>query len=1103
MNFKKMRKYLLKGGIFFFVAAGALVATYALTPNRKRTIQNGDSPTNIIDEPATYFNKFVTKLTSSLDGDGELGLSASLKGFEVTWPTKDGLAMNDIKLNGDLNILMRSIDDLDFTLDVNANYNGKTVDAALGLVQSDFYFALQDFRIKSSYNSTVDALTYIYDMFFNPENPDGLGIDLNIESVVGDAVGGIDLNSLLSSFSGVSLPKTTEKEVGDNVVIDLSMEDMGMNINIVVNKETLALVSVDLGTIKVGDVTIKGALECDTITQVLKLDDPSYPHQRGQFVEIISYIPWVDDILDLLKTRKIGLDFDAQITLVDGVSTVTLADLATSINLDASQLIDFGNIIIGHDDPDVGRPEAYRNSETDDDSIDEILETVGKLEFGVDLSAKGQSAEEYTNANIAYFDNAGYLALNENAANEAVLRAKIDNATISNLAKKVPDLIASLGDDVLGSSALISKAATENTTESLFSFLTSSPLMNAINNGDYSGIVGILKEITNDENGISLTLDLSSLGLGENAEVTLDLDASDNRTAVVAIDVNDVTIGNAVLDAQVKTDEYSDSKINYVKENKELYDDMSFVPGVIGQVSNILDTKRAQLQLEGSVLDINNEGIALNGTAQFDYGEKIGYGAINIRQYDSTLVNSNKYVDHTVKFDVDNHGNELTEKNMHFVYNENLKAKITIQTVADIIELFTELLDNKDERFTKFLDPLMETVLSGTIGNIISSKDYLELAKSSVLKSLKQTNGGNTLEVVIAKDVFGLESDIVLRLNLKTVNEEKQIDSLELVNFVMSGKAINIKLTIADYADSYVSPVNKADTFMDFSQVKILLDFGINTTKLNYYHLSAEVTLKVSVLKALDFKLDFHIYVDGKHTKVYGSIPDVPCFSVLISNDLLSTKVNSEFVFEPTEDIGGLFHMVRNEDHLLDKDEVNYYQSTSDNFLENILIYLLVDLLNVRSTAVDGLTNLTLDTEKDFDPDYSQMFMENGFSYSKDASTGINTWNIGLNMNQLLGNNSLQTLNVTLNGIDDVKSGFFSTAHIEMKMVNVVTVLADLKLENPSFSIKTWPSDIEAKYNKVLNWYYGMSQSNIDRFDAEYKNQPLKTWRVVEERNYF
>ena len=1089
------KRHIIGSFIFGAVFGLAMFEAYKLTPAKviksdklfnKLQPEIGHGPEEEDVEKISYFNEFAAKVTNAADAESEefLGLKGTFNDFTVSYPTKDELLTNVIAVDGDLNVMMRSLDNLDLTVDLTVSYNNKPIDFALGLVDKNVYFAIEDLKIKSTYDNTIDMVNYVFDAFFEPENENGLGMEFNPQTVVDLIFGQIDMGSF-----DVSALSVVETDKGDNVDVDLKIKDIELGLTI--RKEDLALLNVDLGELKFGDITIKGGISFETINKVLGLEDPLYPKQRGEFVEAISYIGWVDDALDLFKTRSLGLDLAARIDLLDEGNKTLVADITSKVDVNMANVFDFNNLNVD---------DVFR--QITEDSFDfNTLFNLDNLEFGIDLQAKGQKDEIYSNMNLSYFDKAAYLTLNENE-DDAVMRAKISTDTVNKILDKVPNLttaIEGLKDKDIPEDEI------EEASDELFSFITSSELVKGIENNDFSGIIDMIKRISNDNKKIYLDIDLSPLGFGANSEVNLVIDSSrPEDKKVLTIDVKNVVVADKVeINLSLNTSQFNGGRINAIKAKKDMFDDLSFVPGLIDQTSDILNEKKGKLTINGSMMDENNEGIVISGAAQFDANENVGYGSINLRQYGQDIVNSNKYIDHKIDFDINNNGETASDKNAYFVYNQELKAKVTLQTFVDVFNLAKDLLNSDDERFTKFKDLLGESLVSGAINDIIDNKDYLLVTKSTFLKSIKQDNGGNTIRVVISKDLLGMEKDINLCVNLEDAEDgEKHLHGISIDGLEFSGKTINLDLVLEDFDASFVSPVNKAAAFMDFSQVKVLLDFGINTTKLNYYHLTAKAKVKLSVLDVINVDLDFHIVVDGKTTKVYGYIPKVPWITDIVSNHTATCSMNSELAFEPTDDIGGKFHIVANKDYWI-KDTVTYWQSDSDNFVENIIQYLICDMLDIRENISDSITNSSVSTEKARDPNFAKMFTKDGFSYSKNQSTGVNTWNIGLNLNEIVGNDTLGELKLKLNGKDTEDSGLFTDASVELGIASILTVAADIKLENPNFNVKTWPSDIEAKYNKVLSWYSNLSDSKKADFDANYMNKPLKGYTMINKMGYF
>ena len=267
--------------------------------------------------------------------------------------------------------------------------------------------------------------------------------------------------------------------------------------------------------------------------------------------------------------------------------------------------------------------------------------------------------------------------------NYKVIKAKINNETLSQLLKTAPNLIDAIG--TLSTTNETEKEIKE-ASDDMFGFITSSSLITSIKNNDFSGIIDMIKNISNDSDKIYVDIDLSSLGLGDNAEVNLVLNASRNEgEKVISIDVKNVVLSTVEINVSISSDKFSSEKINKVKLTKDSFDDLSFVPGIINQATTLLNDKRGLLEISGSIMDENNEGIVIDGAAQFDANINAGYGSLNLRQYGSDIINSNKYIDHTIDFDIDNNGDNNSDKNGLFVYNSELRERRNMYSLISLI----------------------------------------------------------------------------------------------------------------------------------------------------------------------------------------------------------------------------------------------------------------------------------------------------------------------------------------------------------------------------------------------------------------------------------
>lgn len=1090
-----VKSLIAKIAVFVVVLGGAGFGAFLLTPSRKVTVDVGGGKTNpqpIGEE--TYFSRFVKTLTDAADENNEAeisGLVAHISELEITWPSKDGLLDNDIVVSGDINFKMKNLKNLDFTLDLLANYNGKEIDLGVGYVNKDFYLAVKDLRLKTTYENTQTVFEKLNRLFFDPTNPNGLGIEFDFSGLVNDLIAEVDLGSMMSGDSGLTI---NEVESGNDVTITLGVPlgETNLSVAIVLDKNELTLKSVDLGTINVGTATIAGKLNFETISnlQVLPLDHENYPIQRGEFIELINYVDWADRILDLLQTKSIGLDID--VNLDDLAANKNLIKANADINLDATKLLDLVDINING-----GTSEITESDDVAEGGLISDILNVLYLDANLDVELAN---EPNANLDFAYFKDCGYLSFNENDDETAVLRTKFDIDTLNGIFEKIPSLIEAIGND--------DQKANEDASK-LFDFITSSELVTAIKNGVYDGVLDLIKELKNSANKIELNLDLSSLGLGNSAEVDLVLDSSSeviaNASKVTNIYLKKIELGSLMLDCTISTKKFSMNRFNKIESMSSKYDNLDFAAGILDQVTSILNNKKAGFSVEGSMLDSNALGFKFKGWGQFDYQNRFGFGSISFDEYKNSSTEMSAKP-HVVDIDIRNPGDEPEFQNMLFQYRTKLKGKFTVKTLNDIVGLVKELIRTEDERFTKFFDMILEYLLVGVVADVVNG-DYVNLASRSFIKSIGQNSDGTNLSVVIGENSLPLiESDLKLVVNFKKdSNNQKCLDSISIVDLGVLEQSVNVTIKLEEFNDAKASPINPSDTFMNFSDLSVLLKFGLDTTELNYYHLTAAVNVQILKIVNIDLNLDFHIYVNGVTTKVYGKIPDIPLLLYpFVSQDAASTTdVSTEFVFEPStkasgNDIGGYFHILRTEIHkgLFSRTtEKNYYRTDSQNFLNEILTYLLVDVIDLNPSIVDTVNESSSDSGEAGDSNYEDLFFEEGFSYTHGIDNKDN-WIIKLNLGALLGKPAFGNLSLSLDGVTKGDNGYFTQAKITIPILKIINIKGTVNLVNPDPAQENWPTEIENKYLSITGIFNNMSENEQKAFIASYQNRATVSYLV-------
>lgn len=1151
MNKKKFGKLMLKVGTGFLVFAGALVGTYSLIPNEKRIVDLtpqdiGGGGSNIIPE---HFQSFVDKVTKGVGLGDEApavyeGLHATFDDFELRFTTENSSLVNIIKIEGALDFLMRGWNDVNFNLNLDVDYNTREVPLEIGFVNSTLYFGLKDFRVKFS-TSTLDEVLEEVSRCFAASIEEG-GINFNLIKFLSDKINGfvdglitgIDFNSLLAG-SGDSANSTSfaineaQKPSGDwdfTISVTMTEDNVVTNeINVVITTdEDLNFKRVDLGTITFGNFTISGAIDMEVIPDhiVYTPEDvlsPAY-NANYEYVELVSYKGWIKKIANLIAedNQKFALDFSLDLKHEEdnGAKAIDIKDIAKiegNLNVDFSSFLDISGYEVTEEEPELDEHGGYiipnttnGNVNTDPEDDRTLVERIKEdVSLGVTLDLIGQNDEHYGNVALNYVDGEAYLNLNESGEGDnksSVLKAKLDTETFNWIMNEMPSMINSLSEEDTNSAAAAAASADDN---GLFSFITNSEVVSAIKSGDYSAILDLISNISNDDEKMYLNLDLSGVGLGSDASVNLVLDSSkEDEHKVLSLTAENIEFGDYKLDAAIESGDFEEIVMS--EEDKESYDSMSFLPSVFDQVSGILQEKRLGFEISGSVLDNSDLGIVFDGKGQLDYGQKFGFGDLTLEQY---KYNSNTpWYTHKIALDVDNQGEDFKQNNVYMIYGDpntskNIKAKLTVQSILDIVDTVKVFLNEsgEDSRFTKFLEPLTASLGAGAISDAIANKDYLRLAKNDLLKEVSQRNNGMAIHIVVGGEMIGLGSDLTLDIQFKNNSENKRIIDSIVINDLVIGEApeqgeedtrknVNLSLSLKEFDENRTSPCDHSWDYMDLNSVATLLDLGINTTKLGYYQLQA--TIGVNAISIINFEitLTVHVVVDGKNVKLYSKIPDLKAIKVLGTNiaqehisALMTRSAYSEFTFRTypdndpnkTNDIGGYFDIKRThvDKNVLfwkpDTTTIYHYRSTSRNFVDNILTYLVVDLLDIKQSYVDLIGDIALSNSDEQKPatDFTNLFTSTGFQYN----TSAKKWNIGLNLNEVTGIDALKELEVEITGQTVGDKSYLNRLVADLRIrasLAEVNIHADVKLVNIDPSATNWSNEIQAAFDKIVNHYF-------------------------------
>ena len=858
-------------------------------------------------------------------------------------------------------------------------------------------------------------------------------------------------------------------------------------INLVADKD-LSLKRVELENLNFGTVSINGAID----VEVKPYESFVYPDLEN-YVEVFNYTALTGKLLSVLKegNQKFGLEFALDLDNVIESVTTEIAKVKGSINIDFDKLLDLSQYVASPDKPE--KPEDYKMvGELKDVGFNLQLDLIGQndVEYA-NLDLVFANGEGYLRFNEQE---------DENGEKSSVMKLYFDTETMNWILSKVPELIDGLSQDS-GTDTMetLSKFLSEELVDSInnfdFSFILDMiKTLKNDNTGFELGIdlsklnIGENAEVTirvdNDPDYFEDYFDLEALitslnnksSLTEEEQTQLDNAIASFQEKMAAInnsgldiEVDGLAFGNFALEASLKTAPFSDPDLG----ETSLYQSTKFIPDVVEQVTELANVKKTGFKITGSMLDNDNLGIRFNGQGCLDNNDEVkeGFGDMHIDQYKYSgnqvwathdmYVNVTNLASNILEYDaVDSNGKTVKKKNNQnealFIYgdpddaNNSVKGKMKLQTFADLIDVVMTFIDEEgnNPKYTKFLAPITKLLGMNTLGSIIDSKDYLYFASNNLLKKIDITENseGTEIKVVINKNMFGmnLPADIAISINTKFNNEGKQeLHSLVIKDLILSEKEnaskLNLTFELQDYNNGTLNRIHKGDSFMSLDGIKTLLQLGINTTKVNFYHLTAEALIRLgstSIIKP-DLKgINFYVYVDGVHVKVYGTIDEIPTIIAITVDDALGTKkMAAEFSFETYDDdsddkVGGIFNIRRYfksdttttewislfkwKTHYWHVKDCYHYRCDSTNFLDNIAQYLITGLIGIKpSIYLDALNEENSGASEYKEPgNFTNAFTDTGFkSYQQNGNEVIQ---LGLNLNELTGINALKEVEATI-----------------------------------------------------------------------------------------
>ena len=557
-----------------------------------------------------------------------------------------------------------------------------------------------------------------------------------------------------------------------------------------------------------------------------------------------------------------------------------------------------------------------------------------------------------------------------------------------------------------------------------------------------------LPEIASDlnisDNYLSITLkpEYFSLPFGP-----INLAVIFNEDQIESIKIDDFTYDTYAGDLEIKVIPYQEININ-----KTEYVAIDPALTLLDGVDTLINQKAFHLKLNASIdfADTSKKSMPITGDVQFDLENKFGYGTV-------TLVDGDNYT-HKIQADMKD------ESEILLSYNDKLNCYFSIQSLKDIYDIAMNLYNEKDDHFMELFGSLLDAAKNTPLAKLISNKDYSVLLNTDILKSIDVTKEKITLGLNAALIGYNdVDFTLVVRY------QKDKVKGIDIVNLNIKGNVYNISVDINDFDSSIESGMRltKDDSYLDLSDIKTLLEFGINTSKFNYYHFSG--TLTVTIL-GIDINVNVDIKIRNNKGKVQilVSLPDIPTIIGVNKNSNYTNTDgrkayvmydNGDFYIQRIDETSGAFWVKK------------YYYTVSlkcdqDYFMDNILNILCQNVLGLSDSIMSQITSSSGEKGQIH---YEELV--NDFTHN----TTDKYFYIDLNIGELAQNDDLKSLQLSIyhndqNQLQSLKLTLNINVGISITLSGELALQSDTSIEiNDSNKITYLEDYVSAHANDTLN----------------------------------
>lgn len=601
-------------------------------------------------------------------------------------------------------------------------------------------------------------------------------------------------------------------------------------------------------------------------------------------------------------------------------------------------------------------------------------------------------------------------------------------------------------DTIMSSISYILDTLNVDLTEKLIN-----AIVEMLKNDDFkeklSGIGDLVKDFTLEDELFEIELDTNAIGLNLG---TIKPTIEFKEGMLSSISFNEIDLLGIKVNVKLVEKTYIGKEL--VKEDYEVIEPVfTLIEGILP----LLEETQFAVELDGVIGDGDDstKDVIIDGGLQFDIEDNFGYG-------DITITDKKEYK-HVIKGDMEN------PDEFYFSYNDKTNGKFTSQTIYEVINLALDVILNPDEHFLELFGEIIEKIMAMPLYKALTG-DIGVLLETNIINEMKIEDEKMTINIDLAMIDMDANLDVILNYHQDEETREPIFDGLSIKNLNLNGTTVEFNARIKKYdvtKEKTRLDVTDKTKFLDFSDIKVLLELGINTSKFNYFHFTAKLNLNLHLeFLEKDIPLE-NIPIDIKIRNVNGHVQVAAEFDKIPVLSILNTNKDYNHTFSRTAslyyDDGTIY--TKRVDEVDDKKliffgdnyEVTYSRKMdSDYFLTNIANVLLVDILGLSQENVENILSNSDTSKTGTQIKYEEILK--GFIYDNSYAEGQGRFKFTVNLNALLNLSIFNTIDL-----------YVVTDTVTNELTSIETKLTILSIISAAVSIETLEKDQLNDSNKL------------------------------------